>query len=378
MRQLYTSESVTEGHPDKVADQISDAVLDAHLALDPMARVACETFVTPRKVILAGEITASGQVDYTAVVRRVLAEIGYTAKTGFDGAEVPVEVLLQAQSPDIAQGVDSGGAGDQGLMYGFACAETPEAMPAPIAWAHALAKRLSAVRKQGVLPYLRPDGKTQVTVAYDGGQPVQIETVVVSSHHAAYASQAHIRADIVAQVVEPVLGPTGLLTAQTQILVNPTGAFTVGGPAADVGLTGRKIIVDTYGGLARHGGGAFSGKDPTKVDRSAAYMLRYVAKHLVAAGFATRVELQVSYAIGRAHPVNIAVETFGTGTGDPAVIAAYVAERFDLTPAGIITTLDLRRPQYQPLAAYGHMGREELGVRWELVSQPTRQMSSVG
>jgi S-adenosylmethionine synthetase len=333
--------------------------------------VACEVLVTPRRVILAGEITSNAVVDYPSLVRGVLADIGYGAGEAFDGATVPVECLLNPQARDIAQGVDTGGAGDQGLMFGYACTDTPTLMPAPIAWAHALAQRLTAVRKTGVLPYLKPDGKTQVTVAYAAGRPARVDTVVVSCHHAVGIDQARIAADIRQQVIEPVLAPLGMLDDRTAILVNPTGAFTVGGPEADTGVTGRKIIVDTYGGMARHGGGAFSGKDPTKVDRSAAYLLRYIAKTLVAEGWATRLEVRLAYAIGKREPVDLAVDSFGTATIRERELIATIRDRFDLTPTGIIEALDLRRPQYRPLAAYGQLGREDAGVRWEQCAATT-------
>jgi len=362
---LFTSESVTEGHPDKIADQISDAVLDTLLAQDPMSRVACETLVSGVQVVLAGEITTHGTIDVEQIARRTMAEIGYDARTGFDAMTVPVMNVVQPQSHDIAVGVDTGGAGDQGMMFGFACTETPELMPAPMQYAHQLAKRLAAVRKDGTLPYLRPDGKTQVTVAYRGNRPVHIDKVLISSHHAEEATLAQIRQDLMDHVVIPVLKPVGMLTEQTQFLVNPTGIFTIGGPCADTGLTGRKIIVDTYGGMARHGGGAFSGKDATKVDRSAAYMLRYVAKNLVAAGIAERLEVQIAYAIGEACPLGVSVQTFGTGKIAEEDIRHLICEYFDLTPKGIIEQLQLRRPQFRGTAAYGHFGRTDLNVRWE-------------
>ncbi len=364
-RYLFTSESVTEGHPDKVADQISDAVLDELLAQDPMSRVACETLVTAHLVTVAGEITSRGTVKVEDVARRTMAAIGYDAATGFDGAKVGFLNILQPQSPDIAVGVDTGGAGDQGMMFGYACTETPELMPAPIQWAHLLARRLAAVRQDGTLPYLRPDGKTQVTVAYAGHCPVAIDKVLVSTHHADAVPLQQIRADLLEYVIRPILEPTGLFSSATQLLVNPTGIFTVGGPCADTGLTGRKIIVDTYGGMGRHGGGAFSGKDPTKVDRSAAYMMRYIAKNLVAAGVADRLELQIAYAIGEACPLGVSVQTYGTGKLPEDAITHLVCDLFDLTPRAIIETLRLRRPQYLGTAAYGHFGRTDLGVRWE-------------
>ncbi len=362
---LFTSESVTEGHPDKVADQIADAVLDTLLAQDPSSRVACELLLTGCTVVVGGEITTKGTIDIEGVARGTLAGIGYDASTGFNGATVPINNLIQPQSPDIAQGVDVGGAGDQGMMFGFACIETPQLMPAPIEWAHRLAKRLAEVRKDGTLAYLRPDGKTQVTVQYDGYRPVRVDKVLMSSHHADGVTNDRMRADFQELVIAPVLGSLGMLDAATQVLVNPTGAFTVGGPCADTGVTGRKIIVDTYGGMARHGGGAFSGKDPTKVDRSAAYMMRYIAKNLVAAGLADRLEVQIAYAIGEARPLSVSVQTFGVGHVPDERIVEFIYAYFDLTPAGIITTLDLRRPQFLGTAAYGHFGRTDLDVRWE-------------
>jgi S-adenosylmethionine synthetase len=362
---VFTSESVTEGHPDKVADQISDAVLDAILAQDPLARVACETLVTTRGLVIAGEITAKGRVSVEGIARGVLAGIGYTAETGYDCATVPVYDFVQPQSPDIAMGVDVGGAGDQGMMFGFACTETDELMPAPIAWSHRLARQLAAVRKDGTLDYLRPDGKTQVTVEYQGHHPVRIDKVLISSHHAVGIDMADLRRDLIAHVVEPVLGPLGMLDDRTLFYVNPTGAFTIGGPVADTGLTGRKIIVDTYGGMGRHGGGAFSGKDPTKVDRSAAYMMRYIAKNLVAAGVAERLEIQVAYAIGEATPLSVSAETYSTGHIPEAKIVDLIRTHFDLRPGAIIDTLQLRKPQYLGTAAYGHFGRTDLPVRWE-------------
>ena len=363
---VFTSESVTEGHPDKIADQISDAILDALLETDPLARVACETMVTSGKIIVAGEITSHAQVNISAIARCTASGIGYDAVCDFDPDNVQVLDLLKEQSPDIAMGVDSGGAGDQGMMFGFACLETAELMPAPIQWAHRLAQRLALVRKNGTLPYLRPDGKCQVTVRYEPGfRPVHVDTVLLSSHHAPEISQQQIREDMFTHVVLPVLGPLGFELIDTRLLVNPTGAFTIGGPAGDAGLTGRKIIVDTYGGMGRHGGGAFSGKDPTKVDRSAAYMMRYIAKNLVAAGIARRLEVEVAYAIGEAEPMGVFVDTFGTGALPDADIVRLIREYFPLTPAGIMRTLDLRRAQYLPTAAYGHFGRTDLPVRWE-------------
>jgi S-adenosylmethionine synthetase len=363
---MFTSESVTEGHPDKVADQISDAILDAILAQDSKARVACETFVTPKKIIIAGEITAKADMSQiTAIVRKTVAEIGYDAETGFDPQTVEVENLLIGQSPDIAQGVDTGGAGDQGMMFGFACAETPELMPAPIQWSHNLARQLAKVRKDGTIPYLRPDGKTQVTVEYQAHKPVRIDKVLISTHHAVGMDQKIIKKDLIKYVINPVLGHLNLMDENTEILVNPTGKFVVGGPAADTGLTGRKIIVDTYGGMASHGGGSFSGKDATKVDRSAAYMMRYIAKNIVAAGIAERLQLEVAYAIGKAEPLSICVETYGTGKISDDEIDRLIRKHFDLRPLEIIKKLELRKPQFRYTAAYGHFGRIDLNVKWE-------------
>ena len=366
-RHLFTSESVTEGHPDKICDQISDAILDEILAQDPDARVACETCVSTGLVHIMGEITTSCYVDFQKLVREVVADIGYTrAKYGFDADTCAVISNIDGQSPDIALGTNDevGGAGDQGMMFGYACDETAELMPLPISLAHKLARRLAEVRKSGEMDYLRPDGKSQVTVEYDGDRPVRVDTVVISTQHREDVQMDALRADVMEKVIRAVI-PAQLLDEHTKYFINPTGRFVIGGPQGDSGLTGRKIIVDTYGGYARHGGGAFSGKDPSKVDRSAAYAARWVAKNIVAAGLARRCEVQLAYAIGVAHPVSIMVDTFGTGvTGDDKIEAA-VEKVFDLTPAAIIRDLDLRKPIYRRLAAYGHMGREDLGVRWE-------------
>ena len=379
-RYLFTSESVTEGHPDKLADQISDAVLDAILAVDVEGRVACETLVTTGIVMVAGEITTSEYVDIPSVVRRTVLEIGYTdANFGIDGATCGVLTSIQEQSPDIARGVehsleqrvegsrddlDTLGAGDQGMMFGYACGDTDELMPLPIAMAHRLTKRLADVRKAGVVPYLRPDGKSQVTIEYQDGTPVRVDTVLISAQHREEVDVDTLLApDVKAEVIDPVLREFELDAEGVRVLVNPTGRFEIGGPKADTGLTGRKIMVDSYGGMAPHGGGCFSGKDPTKVDRSAAYMARYVAKNLVAAGFADRLQLQVAYAIGTAHPVSLAVDTFGTERVDPERIVGLVWDAFDFRPAAIIRQLDLRRPIYEETAAYGHFGRKEFS--WE-------------
>ncbi len=362
-RHLFTSESVTEGHPDKIADQISDAVLDAALADDPASRVACETLVTTGLVVVAGEITTETYVPVAKLVREVVRGIGYDHSTkGFDCDTCGVVVALDRQSPDIAMGVDTGGAGDQGLMFGYACTETPEYMPAPIQYAHSLTRRLSEVRKAGILPWLRPDGKSQVTVEYDGERVKRIDTVVVSTQHDEAVSNATIHEELTAQVVRYAL-PEQLLDAKTRILVNPTGRFVIGGPMGDCGVTGRKIIVDTYGGMGHHGGGAFSGKDPSKVDRSAAYMGRYIAKNIVAAGLAERCEIQLAYAIGVAEPVSIAVDTFGTGQVAEEAIVKAVREVFSCTPKAMIEALGLRAPVFLPTASCGHFGRSEFA--WE-------------
>jgi S-adenosylmethionine synthetase len=391
----FTSESVTEGHPDKMADQISDSILDAILAEDPMARVACETMVTTGLAIVAGEITTSGYVEIPTIVRETIKGIGYDRESvGFDGNTCGVMTSIDPQSPNIAQGVDTAfeartgaagdeeldaqGAGDQGMMFGYACDETADLMPLPIWLAHRLAHRLSEVRKAGILPYLRPDGKTQVTVEYEGNRPVRLSTVLISTQHQpGLDPETLIKPDLVEHVINPLL-PADIDTSDVRVLVNPTGTFEMGGPHADCGLTGRKIIVDTYGGAARHGGGAFSGKDPSKVDRSAAYAARWVAKNVVASGAATRCEVQVAYAIGVAQPVSIMVETFGSETVDPAAIASAVPQVFDLRPAAIIRDLDLRRPIYKRTAAYGHFGRSDKDFSWEQATRVDDLRSALG
>ncbi|HXP68312.1 MAG TPA: methionine adenosyltransferase [Candidatus Dormibacteraeota bacterium] len=362
---LFTSESVTEGHPDKIADQISDAVLDAVMTDDPMGRVACETLVTTGLVVVAGEITTKTYVDFADLSREVIKDVGYTrAKYGFDSETCGVICAIKKQSDDIAMGVDTGGAGDQGLMFGFACDETPELMPMPIQLAHQLTKRLADVRKSGKLDFLRPDGKSQVTVEYIEGRPARVDTAVISTQHSEKVSQRDLTDAIINEVIKPVI-PAEMLDSKTKFHINPTGRFVIGGPMGDAGLTGRKIIVDTYGGYSRHGGGALSGKDPTKVDRSACYMARYVAKNIVAAGLATKVEVQLAYAIGVAEPVSVMTDTFGTGVIPDSQITELIRANFKLTPKGIIETLDLRRPIYRPTAAYGHFGRTGPGFTWE-------------
>jgi S-adenosylmethionine synthetase len=364
-RHLFTSESVTEGHPDKIADQISDSILDALLAKDPTSRVACETLVTTGLAIVAGEITTKAVIDYQDVVRSTIKEVGYDrGKYGYDAETCAVLSSIHSQSPDIAMGVDTGGAGDQGLMFGFACRETEELMPIPIMLAHKLVKGLSCLRRDGTLPYLRPDGKSQVTVEYEGAQPVRVDAVVVSSQHSPDVSQEQMRADVIEKIVKPVI-PAAMMDTDTKVYVNPTGRFVVGGPHGDAGVTGRKIIVDTYGGAAPHGGGAFSGKDPTKVDRSACYMARYIAKNVVAAGLADRALVQLAYAIGVADPVSVMVRTEGTGRIPEGQITELVRANFKLTPRGIMEELQLRRPIYAKTAAFGHFGRTEPEFTWE-------------
>ena len=382
---IFTSESVTEGHPDKMADQISDAVLDALLEQDPRSRVACETLVNTGHVHLAGEITTAAHVDYTEVARAAIRDIGYTdSKMGFDADTCAVLLSLDRQSPDIAQGVNEGegefteqGAGDQGLMFGYACNETRELMPLPISMSHRLTRQLAKVRKNGVLPYLRPDGKSQVSVEYVDGKPMRISTVVVSTQHADTVSTEQLRADVRRYVIDAVL-PDNFVDSETRYFINPTGRFVIGGPMGDAGLTGRKIIVDTYGGMGRHGGGAFSGKDPSKVDRSAAYMARYVAKNVVAAGLAERVEVQLAYAIGVAEPVSVYVDTFHTSKVAEERIEALIREHFPLKPRGIIEHLDLLRPIYRQTAAYGHFGREDCGFRWEQIDKASTLREAAG
>ncbi|MBF0286579.1 MAG: methionine adenosyltransferase [SAR324 cluster bacterium] len=382
---LFTSESVTEGHPDKMCDNISDAILDAMLAQDPKSRVACETLVTTGTVMIAGEITTTAQIDFQEVIRTTVKEIGYTdSKMGFDSKTCAVLVALDKQSPDIAQGVDENsgagkeqGAGDQGLMFGFACDETPELMPLPIALAHRLTEKLTALRNNGTVPYLRPDGKSQVTVRYVDGKPVAVTAVVISTQHSDEVEQEEIRRDMIEKLIQTTI-PADLLTKETVYHVNPTGKFVVGGPQGDAGLTGRKIIVDTYGGMGRHGGGAFSGKDPSKVDRSAAYAARYVAKNIVAAGLASRCEVQLAYAIGVAEPVSVAVDTFGTNKIPEEKIAELVRNNFDLKPRGIIESLNLLRPIYRKTAAYGHFGRELPEFSWEKTDKADQLKQQAG
>jgi S-adenosylmethionine synthetase len=377
-RHLFTSESVTEGHPDKIADQISDAILDAILAQDPVGRVACETLVTTGLAMIAGEITTSCYVDFPKIVRETIREIGYTrAKYGFDSDTCAVLSSIHEQSPDIAMGVDPGGAGDQGLMFGFACTETDELMPMPIMLAHKLCMGLSCARRDGTLDYLRPDGKSQVTVEYDNGRPVRIDAIVLSSQHSALVNNQTMHEDLVERVIKPVV-PAAMLDARTQFYINPTGRFVIGGPQGDAGVTGRKIIVDTYGGAAPHGGGAFSGKDPTKVDRSACYMARYIAKNCVAAGLADRLLVQLAYAIGVADPVSVMVETYGTGRLPDSRVTELVRSHFKLTPRGIMEELDLRRPIFRKTAAFGHFGRLDPDFTWEKTDRAAALRSDAG
>jgi S-adenosylmethionine synthetase len=378
LRTLFTSESVTEGHPDKIADQISDAILDAVLAEDPLGRVACETLVTTGLAMISGEITTKTYVDFPSIVRNTIREIGYTrAKYGFDSDTCAVISSIDPQSPDIAQGVDTGGAGDQGLMFGYASRETPELMPMPIILAHKLVRRLSELRKANELDFLRPDGKSQVTIEYEGKRPVRVNTVVISTQHSPSVSTRDLRDAIIDKVIKPVV-PEELLDKDTIFHINPTGRFVIGGPQGDTGLTGRKIIVDTYGGKGRHGGGAFSGKDPTKVDRSACYMARYIAKNIVASGLADEVEVQLAYAIGVADPVSIYVDTFGTGKVDQGRIVELVRENFKLTPRGIMEWLNLRRPIFKKTAAYGHFGRNEPEFTWEATDKAETLRAAAG
>jgi S-adenosylmethionine synthetase len=377
-RHLFTSESVTEGHPDKLADQISDSVLDAIMAQDPLGRVACETLVTTGLALVAGEITTTCHVDYAAIVRETVRDIGYTdASYGFDSKTCAVMCSVDTQSPDIAMGVDTGGAGDQGLMFGYATNESPELMPLPILLAHKLTKRLADARRAGVPNFLRPDGKSQVSVEYEDSRPIRIDTVVISTQHSPDVKTAQLREEIIEHIIKPTL-PPHLLDAKTKYHINPTGRFVVGGPQGDCGLTGRKIIVDTYGGMGRHGGGAFSGKDPTKVDRSACYMARYIAKNVVAAGIADRVEIQLAYAIGVADPVSVLVDTFGTGRIPDDKTSELVRENFQLTPRGIIESLNLRRPIYRKTASYGHFGRVEPEFAWEQTDKADKLKQQAG
>jgi S-adenosylmethionine synthetase len=377
-RRLFTSESVTEGHPDKVADAISDSVLDYALSQDPMSRVACETLVTTGVAVVAGEITTKTHIDYQKIVRNAVEAIGYTdASYGFDFKTCAVMATVDTQSPDIAMGVDTGGAGDQGLMFGYATNESPELMPLPILLAHQLTKKLADARRAGKPNFLRPDGKSQVSVEYDGAKPVRIDTVVISTQHAPEATPSQIRDEVIEMIIKPVL-PTEFLDAKTKYHINPTGRFVVGGPQGDCGLTGRKIIVDTYGGMGRHGGGAFSGKDPTKVDRSACYMARYIAKNVVAAGLADRTEVQLAYAIGVADPVSVLVDTFGTAKVDEEKISELVRANFQLTPRGIIESLNLRRPIYKKTSSYGHFGRNEPEFSWEATDKAAALRSGAG
>jgi S-adenosylmethionine synthetase len=377
-RYLFTSESVTEGHPDKLADSISDAVLDAALSQDPMSRVACETMVTTGVAVVAGEITTKAIIDYQKVVRSTVEGIGYTdASYGFDFKTCAVMACVDTQSPDIAMGVDTGGAGDQGLMFGFATNESPELMPLPITLAHQLTKKLADARRAGSPNFLRPDAKSQVSVEYDGAKPIRIDTVVISTQHAPEATPSQIRDEVIEKIIKPVL-PAAFLDSKTKYHINPTGRFVVGGPQGDCGLTGRKIIVDTYGGMGRHGGGAFSGKDPTKVDRSACYMARYIAKNVVAAGLADRAEVQLAYAIGVADPVSVTIDTFGTGKIDEEKISELIRANFQLTPRGIIETLNLRRPIFRKTTNYGHFGRSEPEFVWEMTDKAAAMKSGAG